>query len=64
VLSDGRRLATVASPRARSVTFAGVAARTKGRLTLVGLTRGNAKGPAAHLRLHAARHHRRRAVSR
>jgi hypothetical protein len=54
-LSDGRKLVKVLPAKARSITFSAVARSTTGRITLMGLTAGNAKGPAVHAKLKKAK---------
>jgi hypothetical protein len=51
MLSDGRKLVTVVSAKARSVIFTAVARSTTGKITVMGLTAGNSKGPAVHVKL-------------
>jgi hypothetical protein len=52
--SDGRKLVTVVSAKARSVSFANVASTTTGKITIMGLTAGNSKGPADNATLKPA----------
>jgi hypothetical protein len=58
--SDGRRLVTIASAKRHSVSFVDVAATTTAKITLTGLTAGNAKGPAAHATLNLAPKHKKK----
>jgi hypothetical protein len=51
MLSDGRKLVKVVSAKARSATFTAVARTTTGKITVMGLTAGNSKGPAVHVKL-------------
>ena len=51
--SDGRKVVTVVSAKAHSLSFAHVAGTTTGKIKIMGLTAGNAKGPAVHATLKA-----------
>jgi hypothetical protein len=46
-VADGRRLLAFAAAGKRTVTFAAIPATVGATATVTGLTRGNAKGPAA-----------------